>query len=100
MKAKSCSRASPKRWTRPLLEKLAGDYVTPTKVKFQVLYQPGAGLSLAFPGGPPQKLIPSRVSSFRTPQFADNIWEFAIENGKVTALKERDPSGEFTFPRQ
>ena len=23
-----------------------------------------------------------------------------MENGKVTALKERDPSGEFTFPRQ
>ncbi len=83
-----------------LLEKLAGDYMTPTKVKFQVLYQPGAGLSLAFPGGPSQKLIPIKGLKFRTPQFADNIWEFVIENGKVTALKERDPSGEFTFPRQ
>jgi hypothetical protein len=37
---------------------------------------------------------------FRTPQFADDIYEFVMENGKVTALKERDPSGEFTFPRQ
>jgi CubicO group peptidase (beta-lactamase class C family) len=83
-----------------LLEKLAGDYVTPTKVKFQVLYQPGTGLSLAFPGGPPQKLIPIKGLKFRTPQFADDIWEFVMENGKVTALKERDPSGEFTFPRQ
>jgi hypothetical protein len=83
-----------------LLEKLAGDYVTPTKVKFQVLYQPGAGLSLAFPGGPPQKLIPIKGLKFRTPQFADDIWEFVMENGKVTALKERDPSGEFTFTRQ
>jgi CubicO group peptidase (beta-lactamase class C family) len=83
-----------------LLEKLAGDYMTPTKVKFQVLYQPGAGLSLAFPGGPSQKLIPIKGLKFRTPQFADNIWEFVIENGKVTALKERDPSGAFTFPRQ
>ena len=83
-----------------LLEKLAGTYLTPTKVKFQVLYQPGAGLSLVFPGGPPQKLLPIKGLKFRTPQFADDIYEFVMENGKVTALKERDPSGEFTFTRQ
>jgi CubicO group peptidase (beta-lactamase class C family) len=83
-----------------LLEKLAGGYVTPTKVKFEVLYQPGAGLSLSFPGGPPIKLIPVKGLKFRTPQFADIIYEFVMENGKVTALKQRNPSGEFTFPRQ
>src|SRR5437879_5822916 len=83
-----------------LLEKLAGGYVTPTKVKFEVLYQPGAGLSLAFPGGPPIKLIPIKGLKFRTPQFADVIYEFVMENGKVTALKSRNPSGEFTFLRQ
>ena len=83
-----------------LLEKLAGTYLTPTKVKFQVVYQPGAGLSLVFPGGPPQKLLPIKGLKFRTPQFADDIYEFVMENSKVTALKERDPSGEFTFSRQ
>jgi CubicO group peptidase (beta-lactamase class C family) len=83
-----------------LLEKLAGDYMTPTNVKFQVLYQPGTGLSLAFPGGPPQKLIPIKGLKFRTPQFADDIWEFVMENGRVTALKERTPEGEFSFTRQ
>ena len=83
-----------------LLERLAGGYVTPTKVRFEVLYQPGAGLSLSFPGGPPLKLIPIKGLKFRTPQFADVIYEFTVENGKVTALQERDPSGEFTFPRQ
>jgi hypothetical protein len=83
-----------------LLEKLAGGYVTPTKVKFEVLYQPGAGLSLSFPGGPPVKLIPIKGLKFRTPQFADVIYEFVMENGKVTALKSRNPAGEFTFPRQ
>src|SRR5947209_18757156 len=66
-----------------LLEKLAGTYTTPTKVKFQVLYQPGAGLSLAFPGGPPVKLIPIKGLKFRTPQFADEIYEFVMENGQV-----------------
>jgi hypothetical protein len=74
--------------------------MTPTKYKFQVLYQPGTGLSLSFPGGPPLKLIPIKGLKFRTPQFADNIYEFVMENGKATALKERDPSGEYTFSRQ
>ncbi|HEX2715448.1 MAG TPA: serine hydrolase [Candidatus Acidoferrales bacterium] len=83
-----------------LLEQLAGEYLTPSKVKFQVLYQPGAGLSLAFPGAPPRKLIPVKGLQFRTPQFADDIFEFVIEDGKVKTLKERDPSGELSYPRK
>ena len=83
-----------------LLEKLAGTYLTPSKVKFQVTYTPGAGLALAFPGGPPTKLMPVKGLQFRTPQFADVVYEFVLENGQVKALKERDPSGEFTYPRQ
>ena len=83
-----------------LLEKLAGVYATPSNVKFQVLYQPGAGLSLVFPGGPPRQLIPIKGLQFRTPQFSDEIYEFVVENGQVKALKNRDPSGEYSFPRQ
>jgi CubicO group peptidase (beta-lactamase class C family) len=83
-----------------LLEKLAGTYVTPSKVKFEVVYQPGTGLALVFPGGPPQKLIPVKGLQFRTAQFADIIFEFVMENGQVKGLKRRDPSGEFIYPRQ
>ena len=83
-----------------LLEKLAGTYLTPSQVKFEVLYQPGAGLSLVFPGGPPRKLTQVKRFEFRTPQSGDTIYEFVLENGQVKALRERDPSGEFTFPRQ
>jgi hypothetical protein len=83
-----------------LLEKLAGVYLTPSKVKFEVHYQPGTGLSLVFPGAPPQKLIPIKGLQFRTPQFADTIYEFVLENGQVKSLKERDPSGEFVYSRQ
>ena len=83
-----------------LLEKLAGTYLTPSQVKFEVVYQPGAGLSLVFPGGPPQKLIQVKRLQFRTPQSGDTIYEFVLENGQVKALRERNPSGEFTFPRQ
>jgi hypothetical protein len=28
------------------------------------------------------------------------IYEFVMENGKVTGLKSRNPSGEYIFPRQ
>src|SRR6202140_785182 len=83
-----------------VLEKLAGDYLTPAHVKFQVLYQRGGGLSLAFPGGPPVKLIPVKGLQFKTPQFSDTIYEFVMENGQVKALKERHPSGEYSFSRQ
>jgi CubicO group peptidase (beta-lactamase class C family) len=83
-----------------LLEKLAGTYMTPTNVKFEVRYQPGAGLAIAFPGAPPQPLIHIKGMQFRTPRFADDVYEFVLENGQVKALKERDPSGEFTYPRQ
>lgn len=83
-----------------LLEKLAGTYMTPTKVKFEVHYEPGTGLSIAFSGAPPQPLIHIKGLQFRTPRFQDDIYEFVMENGQVKALKERDPSGEFTFPRQ
>jgi CubicO group peptidase (beta-lactamase class C family) len=83
-----------------LLQSLAGTYLTPTKVKFQVTYQPGSGLALEFPGGPPEKLIPVKGLQFRTPRFADVIYEFVLENGQPKALKERDPSGEFIYPRQ
>ena len=83
-----------------LLEELAGVYLTPSKVKFEVRYQPGTGLSIAFPGAPPQRLVHLKGMQFRTPLFADDIYEFVVENGQVKALKEREPSGEFTYPRQ
>jgi CubicO group peptidase (beta-lactamase class C family) len=83
-----------------LLEKLAGVYLTPGKVKFEVRYQPGTGLSIAFPGAPPQNLIHVKGMQFRTALFADDIYEFVLENGQVKSLKERTPSGEYTFPRQ
>ena len=83
-----------------LLQKLAGTYALPSNVKFEVQYQTGAGLSLVFPGAPPQKLIHIKGLQFRTPRFADDIFEFVLENGQVKALKERDPEGEFLYPRQ
>ena len=83
-----------------VLQKLAGVYLTQSKVKFEVQYQPGAGLSLLLSGAPPENLIPVKGLQFRTPQFADVIYEFVLANDQVTGLKERDPSGEYLDSRQ
>lgn len=83
-----------------LLEKFAGVYLAPSKAKFEVAHQPGAGLSLVLPGEPPQKLTQVKGMQFRTRRFADVVYEFVLEGGQVSGLKVRDPSGEHTYPRQ
>ncbi len=82
------------------LNRLPGTYVTPSGNKFQVVAKPGSGLYITFPGAPDQKLIPYKGLKFRVPEFADLVFEFVEENGQITALKQTDPSGEFTFKRQ
>jgi CubicO group peptidase (beta-lactamase class C family) len=83
-----------------ILAKLAGVYVFPDKSTFQVQYQPGSGLRLVTPGDPPQPLVPVKGLQFRTLQFADQTYEFVVENGRATAIKARSPDGEWSFPRQ
>ncbi|MFN8008810.1 MAG: hypothetical protein U0V70_17650 [Terriglobia bacterium] len=75
-------------------------YLTPGKVKLQVIYRAGQGLSLNPSGGLARQLIPVKGLQFRTPQFADEIYEFVVENDQVKALKSRDPAGEYTFTRE
>jgi hypothetical protein len=83
-----------------LLGQLAGIYETPTGTKIQVKYQENSGLSLIAPGGPPSPLKQVKGLRFRMPQFSDLVFEFVVENGQVLALKQKDPSGEFRFPRR
>jgi CubicO group peptidase (beta-lactamase class C family) len=81
-------------------KQLAGTYETPTGVKFQVVLKEDGGLFLLFIGQPERKLIPYKGLKFRIPEFSDVVYEFVLENGQVKALKQRDPSGEFTFTRK
>jgi hypothetical protein len=37
---------------------------------------------------------------FRIRRFSDFIFEFVMDNGQVTALKQKSPVGEYTFPRK
>jgi CubicO group peptidase (beta-lactamase class C family) len=90
----------PEKLDPTLLTQLAGSYETPTGTKIQVTYQENRGLSIVPPGGRPLPLTQVKGLRFRTPQFSDVIFEFAVENGQVKALKQKDPSGEFVFPRK
>jgi hypothetical protein len=83
-----------------LLTQLAGTYETPTGFKIQVVYKENGGLTLIAPGQPPHPLIPMKKLQFRIAQFSDLVFEFAMDNGRVVALKQREPSGEFSFPRK
>ncbi len=82
-----------------LMKRLAGTYETPNGAKIQVVVKPGVGLVIAFPGAPDQKLLPYKGLKFRVPEFADVLFEFVEENGQIKALKEIDPTGEYTFKR-
>ena len=83
-----------------LLKQLAGVYETPTGSKFQVVLKEGNVLCLVSPGQPEEELIPYKGLKFKIKEFSDLIFEFVIENGQVKALKQRDPSGEYVFPRK
>jgi hypothetical protein len=52
------------------------------------------------PGQPERKLLPYKGTKFKVAEFSDVTYEFVLENGQVKELKERDPSGEFTYPRK
>ena len=83
-----------------LMSQLAGDYETPGGVKIQVALAPGGRLSLVLPGQPVIALNQVKGLTFRTPQFSDETLEFVVQDGQVKGLKQKSPSGEFTFPKK
>jgi hypothetical protein len=83
-----------------LLNQLAGTYEMPSGMKAQIAFVQNSGLSLVLPGSPPYSLTHTKGMRFRIPQFSDLIFEFVMESGQVKALKEKDPSGEFSYPRK
>jgi hypothetical protein len=36
---------------------------------------------------------------FKTPQFSDLTFEFVVKDGQVQAMKQKDPSGEYTYQK-
>ena len=82
------------------LQTYAGTYLSPTGARFEVVLR-GGTLGVARPGQPLQALLPWKPRRFRVKEFSDVIVEFvASADGRVTALKQIDPSGEYVSPRQ
>ncbi len=83
------------------LKQLAGTYETPTGSSFKVvLREEDRTLYITVPGQPDTELIHYKGLSFRIKEFADVVFEFVEDGGRITALKQRDPSGEYVFKRK
>ncbi len=82
------------------LRPFAGTYETPTGAKFEVVLKEDGTLGIVFPGQPFQKLIPWKPRKFRIQEFSDVIVEFVVVEGRVTEMKQIDPSGEYRFIRK
>lgn len=83
-----------------LLRQLAGSYETPTGFKLQVVVKEDGNLYLVTPGQSDEMLIPYKGLQFRLKEFSDLVLEFIMENGRVKAIKQRDPSGEYIITRK
>ncbi len=57
-------------------------------------------LSISIPGQPAINLIPHKPRIFHTKEYADLTIEFIVENGRVTAMKQKDPSGEYEIKKK
>ncbi len=82
------------------LRQYLGTYTTPNGGKFQVVIRPGGTLAIQNASGTFQDLIAWQPRRFRIKEFADVIFEFVVVDGRVTGLKQTDPSGEYRFTRQ
>ncbi len=82
------------------LAKLAGTYETPNGATFRIALREGGAVAIAFPGQRDTVLVPYKGLVFKEEDFSDVTFEFLVEGGVVKAMKQRDPSGEFTFPRK
>lgn len=83
-----------------LISQFAGSYELPSGAKFRIARAADGKLSLVMPGQPPFPLRQLKGLVFRPLQFSDATVEFIVQDGQVKALKQRDPSGEITFPKK
>lgn len=82
------------------LRQYVGTYLTPDGGKIDVVLRPDGTLAIQSPSGTFQNFIPWQPRRFHVKEFADLLFEFTVVDGRVTALKQSDPSGEYTFVRR
>ena len=90
-------RIPPSLTTDATLQAYAGTYTSPSGGKVEVVLRPGEGLMIR--GGANTALKPWRPHQFRIKEFPDVVVTFTVQDGKVLAMRQRDPGGEFVFPR-
>jgi CubicO group peptidase (beta-lactamase class C family) len=83
-----------------LLAPLAGHYETSSGERFQVVLQPEGKLQLLISGRSARTLIPYEGLKFHVPEFSDVVYEFLMSEGRVTAIKQTDPTGEYVSRRK
>jgi hypothetical protein len=77
-----------------------GTYLTPTGVDIQVVLKEDGSFGVQYPGGTFQALQAWKPRMFRVKEFSDVVIEFEVKDGKVTAMIQRDPSGERRLARK
>jgi CubicO group peptidase (beta-lactamase class C family) len=82
------------------LRQYLATYETPSGGKFDIVLRPDNTLAIQFASGTFQNLIPWQPNRFRIKEFPDVVYEFVVMNGRVTELKQSDPSGEYKFVRK
>jgi len=80
------------------LRSLAGTYQAPDGAKYKVVYREGS-LCREAPAEPAIQLTPYKGLTFHQREFSDHEYEFIRDNGRVSGLKESDPSGQVTNRR-
>jgi hypothetical protein len=80
------------------LRSLAGSYQTPDGSAFKVVFREGSLYRVASQE-PDMKFEPYKGLTFHQREFSDHSYEFILDGGRVSGLKESDPSGEFTDKR-
>lgn len=83
--------------TPEILTKYTGKYKIGTTIINLVLKNKN---QLFIQGSPDLELIPYKPNVFKIKEFADFTIEFVLEDGKVTAMKQKDGSGEYEIKKE
>jgi hypothetical protein len=86
--------------TLETLRPYAGTYESAIGAKFEVVLKEDGVLGLVLAGQPLRPLLPWKPRRFRVKEFSDVVFEFVVDGGRVTALKQIAPSGEFVSVRK
>jgi CubicO group peptidase (beta-lactamase class C family) len=81
------------------LRRFVGAYTTDSGQTTMTISLEGATLKMNVPGQPTYELVPYEGTEFTVKNLTGYSVEFVVEDGKVTAIKSKQPNGTFTLKR-